>query len=76
MIVLSSLLAVAYVWRLVEAAYFRGPEAGRPTGREMPLAMAVPAWSLVAATIYFGFDTRLTVGPATQAAALLTGGAP
>ena len=76
MIVLSSLLAVAYVWRLVEAAYFRAPRPGLIAAREMPLAMAVPAWTLVIATIYFGFDTRLTIGPASRAAAMLFGGGP
>ncbi|HUF80553.1 MAG TPA: monovalent cation/H+ antiporter subunit D family protein [Burkholderiales bacterium] len=73
MIVTSSFLAVAYVWRVVEAAYFRAPPPGLAVAREMPLAMAIPAWLLVAATIYFGLDTRLTIGSASRAAAMLFG---
>jgi multicomponent Na+:H+ antiporter subunit D len=74
LIVLSSLLAVAYVWRVVEAAYFREPRPELAGARELPLAMAVPAWAMIGATIWFGFDTRVTVGSASQAAAMLMGG--
>ncbi len=69
-IVLSSLLAVVYVWRVVEVAYFRAPRAGA-VRQEMPLALAVPAWLMVAATVYFGLDTTFTVGTASEAAAML-----
>ena len=66
-ILLSSLLAVAYVWRFVEVAYFRPMPAGT-TKQEAPLALLVPAWILVGATIWFGLDTSFTVGTATEAA--------
>jgi multicomponent Na+:H+ antiporter subunit D len=74
LIVLSSLLAVAYVGRFVEAAYFRAPLAGADTPARLPWSMAVPAAALVAATLYFGIDSRFTVDSATRAAALLFGG--
>jgi multicomponent Na+:H+ antiporter subunit D len=70
LIVLSSLLAVVYVWRVVEVAYFRTPRA-HAVPREAPFSMAAPAWLMVAATVYFGLDTSLTVGSASQAAAML-----
>lgn len=73
-IVITSLMAVVYVWRVVEAAWFRAPPAGREDVREAPLAMLVPVWVLVAANFYFGIDTRLTVGVATRAAEVLVGG--
>ena len=73
-IVTSSLLAVAYVWRFVEVAYFRSPHAHLAARREAPLAMLVPAWILVGATLYFGLETSVTVGSATNAAAMLLGG--
>ncbi|EXI80158.1 MAG: Multiple resistance and pH homeostasis protein D [Candidatus Accumulibacter appositus] len=76
LIVLSSLLAVAYVWRFVEAAYFHAPRADLAGVREAPLALALPAWILVAATLWFGFDTSITVGSASRAAAQLLGIAP
>ncbi|WP_291994184.1 monovalent cation/H+ antiporter subunit D family protein [Candidatus Accumulibacter sp. ACC003] len=73
LIVLSSLLAVAYVWRFVEVAYFHAPRADLAGVREAPLALALPAWILVAATIWFGVDTSVTVGSAATAAAQLLG---
>jgi multicomponent Na+:H+ antiporter subunit D len=73
LIVASSLLALAYVWRFVEAAYFREPRSDIDPTAKVPLSMAVPAAALVAATVYFGLDTSFTVGSATQAAAALLG---
>ena len=73
-IVASSLLAVVYVWRFVEAAYFREPSPEVAGLREAPLSMLVPAWLLVLACIYFGLDTQLTLGGAGAAAAELMRG--
>jgi len=72
MILLSSLLAVAYVWRFVEAAYFREPRQDLGQART-PWSMGVPAAVLVVATVYFGLDTDFTVGSAARAAALMLG---
>jgi multicomponent Na+:H+ antiporter subunit D len=73
-VLVGSLLAIAYVWRVVEAAYFAEPAT--PGRAEAPLAMLVPTWLLALATIYFGVETSLSVGTATQAAELLLSGAP
>jgi multicomponent Na+:H+ antiporter subunit D len=73
LIVASSLLAVAYVWRFVEAAYFREPVSAPQGSRRVPPLMAVPTALLVAATVYFGLDTSFTVGSATAAAGQLMG---
>ena len=72
-VLLGSLLAVVYVWKLIEVLYF---QAGDPPTdvREAPLMLLVPTWALVLANIYFGFDTELTVGVAGQAAQLLLTG--
>ena len=70
-IVASSLLAVAYVWRFVEVAYFRAPEGGVAMQREAPLALLVPAWALVGATVYLGLETSVSVGSAASIAAML-----
>jgi len=72
LILLSSLLAIIYIWRVVEAAYLQEAPEGAPTG-EAPLVMLVPTWALVAANVYFGIDTRLSVGVAERAAAALMG---
>ncbi len=74
-VLVGSLLAVVYVWKVVEVAYFRtaSAEAGI---REAPLSLLVPTWALVLANLYFGLDANLTAGVATRAAALLIGGLP
>ena len=72
----GSLLAAVYVWRVVEAAYFREPPEGGQRVAEAPLMMLVPTWALIFFTIYFGIDTDLTVGVAGRAAALLIGLTP
>jgi len=77
LILASSLLAVVYVWRVIEAAYFEAPPPGRGDVEEAPLSMLVPSWLLVIATIYFGIDSELTAGLAQRAAeALLLVGGP
>ncbi len=74
LILLGSLLAVVYVWKLVEAAYLTEPQ-GDVAVQEVPLSFLVPLWLLVIANVYFGLNTEVTVGLARQAAAALTGGA-
>lgn len=71
-ILLSSLLAIIYVWRLVEAAYLSPSPEGAPSG-EAPLIMLIPTWVLVLANFYFGVDTRVSVGVALKAAQYLLG---
>ncbi len=71
LIVASSLLAVAYVWRFVEVAYLRAPRPDTLGVGEAPWSMRLPTAVLVLATLYFGLDTSFTLGSAAQAAALL-----
>ncbi|MEW6291939.1 MAG: monovalent cation/H+ antiporter subunit D family protein [Pseudomonadota bacterium] len=66
-ILLSSLLAVAYVWRFVEVAYFHAAPEGSGK-QEAPLGLLIPAWLMVIATTWFGLDTSFTVGSALEAA--------
>lgn len=70
----SSLLAIIYVWRVIEVAYCRPPSDAVAAAKEAPLAMLIPMWLLVAANVYFGLDTRVSVGIAEQAAQSLMGG--
>jgi multicomponent Na+:H+ antiporter subunit D len=72
-LVVTSLIAVAYVWRVVEVAWFRPPAADGLDVADPPWSMRVSMLVAAAATVYFGLDTRLTVGVASQAAALLLG---
>lgn len=70
-VLLGSLVALAYVGRLVEAAYFRPPPLDAEPVREAPWAMQFSTWALIAGSLYFGLHTELTVGIAERAAALL-----
>jgi multicomponent Na+:H+ antiporter subunit D len=75
MIVLfGSLLAVMYVWRVVEVAWFSSPSARAAEASEAPLVMLLPTWILVLANLYFGIDTSLTVGVADLAAGIFMEG--
>ena len=71
LVLLASLLAVIYIWRVVEAAYFRPTPAGRAAVSEAPLSMLIPTWVLIGASIYFGIHTDLSVGVARRAAQML-----
>lgn len=74
LLVISSLLAVIYIWRVVEVAYFRDPGAGDAGAvREAPVSLLAPLWLLALANLYFGVDTSLTVGAAGRAAAMMMG---
>lgn len=75
LILMSSLLAVIYVWRVIEVAYFKPAPEGVETIDEAPFAMLMPTWVLIGASVYFGIDTDLTVGVAQRAASVLFGGA-
>jgi multicomponent Na+:H+ antiporter subunit D len=73
-IVASSMLAVAYVWKFVEVAYLQPPDAGAHLQRKPVLTMAIPTSVLCAATLYFGLDTRFSLGAASAAAKVLLNG--
>ena len=75
LIVLSSLLAVIYVWRVVEVAYLQPSPANRQVVRA-PVIMLIPMWILVLANIYFGIDASFPVQLSTNAAGLLLGAQP
>lgn len=61
-VVVSSLLAIVYVWRVVEVAYFRDPVKNYSDIREAPLSMLVPMWLCVLLSLVLGVYTYPTVG--------------
>jgi multicomponent Na+:H+ antiporter subunit D len=69
-IVLSSLMAVWYVWRVVEAAWFRTPPAEGGSD-EAPLPMLAVLWIAALANIWFGLQPRFPLALARSAAAAL-----
>ena len=74
LILASSLIAVIYIWRVVETAYFKPAPENEKDIDEAPAAMLLPTWILIGASIYFGIDTSLTVSVAEQATTTLIGG--
>lgn len=76
LIVFTSLLAVVYVWKMIEAAYFRPVPDGAPDIAEAPLSLRLPLWLVALACLYFGLDASGPVGVAELATrTLLEGGA-
>ena len=71
LIVLTSLLAVIYVWRVIEQLYFREPREGYTHTKEAPLLLLICTWVMILSTVYFGIDTRYPVEMATTAANVL-----
>ena len=71
-ILLASLLAVVYIWRVVEVAYFRSPPVDTPD--EAPLALLIPTWLMIGASVVFGIWTGPMLHIASQAAQSLRGG--
>ena len=75
LLLVSSLLAVIYVWRVGEVAYFQKSD-GEIEVREAPILMQIPMWILTGSIVFFGVQTSLTAGVARQAAEWLLGGTP
>lgn len=72
-ILVGSVMAVVYVWRIVETAYFgQGAAAIRgETIKEAPLAILIPTWIAVLLNIWFGLAPGLPVELSSSAAELL-----
>lgn len=79
-ILLGSLLAVMYVWKIVELAYFQTAEpsgvagvggAVEQTVEEEPWSLVLPAWVLIGASVYFGIDASVSSWLAKNAAQVL-----
>lgn len=75
-VLISSLLAIIYFWKVIEVAYFKPRPEGAPVVSEVPLTMLLPMWTMVFANFYFGMNTDLTISTAMAAAKALIGGAP
>jgi multicomponent Na+:H+ antiporter subunit D len=73
LLLMGSLLAVAYVWRVVEVAYFRPPTSAVAAATEAPLVMLIPTYVVIGASIGFGIWTTFPTGMARQAAVAIMG---
>ena len=72
--VASSALALAYIWRIVEAAYLHKRPQDAPILQERATQW-IPIWLLVGATIWFGINASDLVHAAYAAATMMLGGA-
>jgi multicomponent Na+:H+ antiporter subunit D len=81
-IIASSLLAVAYVWRIVEAIYFNAPDdmaadaaaagaADTAVFAEAPLPLLAVTWLVALANILFGLMPQLAIRLSSAAASTL-----
>ena len=75
-IVLGSLMAVAYIWRVVEVTCFRQPETGPVEVSEAPRLMLTVTWLVALANVYFGLSPWLQTRLAEGGARMLLGEMP
>jgi len=73
LILVSSLLALIYIWRVVEVAYFNVPGAAMHKVKEAPASMLIPVWLLIGANLYVGINASLIAAIARQGANALLG---
>jgi multicomponent Na+:H+ antiporter subunit D len=74
-VLVGSLMALAYIWKVVEVAYFQTEDPDQEVS-EAPLSLLVPTWALVVASYWFGIDASTTADVATRAAEALLGVMP
>ena len=70
-ILVGSLLAVVYMWKLIETLFFEKSEQRIQLRTEAPLSLLVPLWLLVLANIYFGIETEMLLKATATAVDLL-----
>ena len=66
LVLFSSLLAVIYIWKVVETAYFRKQNPARETPGEAPVPMLASLWLITLANYWFGIDPSLPLALAGQ----------
>ncbi|MEQ8859759.1 MAG: monovalent cation/H+ antiporter subunit D family protein [Pseudomonadales bacterium] len=76
LVLIASLLALVYVWKVVETAYFKPRPAGAPELSEAPPMMLAVLWVMALANVWFGVNTDFTLGLAGNAARALSGMGP
>jgi multicomponent Na+:H+ antiporter subunit D len=75
-VLIGGLLALIYVWRLIEIIWFAKPDDPHKRVAEAPLTMLLPMWILIGASVVFGVDATWTAQSAGEAARLLLPGGP
>ena len=77
-ILVSSLLAAIYMWRVVSVAFFTEapPGTAQAQAHEVHWTMVAPVVVLASANVWFGVETSFSTGFAELASAALFGGSP
>ena len=76
LILVSSLMAVVYVWKVVEVAYLKAPPGQKLDEikrEEAPVLVLVVLWTLVIANVWFGIDPSLPLALANMEVVELLG---
>ncbi|MGH1440356.1 MAG: monovalent cation/H+ antiporter subunit D family protein [Cellvibrionaceae bacterium] len=82
MILLSSLMAIIYIGKIIEAFCFKPENSVKASGgdseatliKEAPLMMLLPLWTLIVISVYTGINGDIVVNFAELAAQQLLGG--
>jgi len=72
-ILVSSLMALVYIWRVIESAYFGAIASDSGELREAPLPLLLGAWITALANIYFGLSPDVPLDLSQTAADILLG---
>ncbi len=72
-IVAGSLIAIVYVWRIVESACFAEPDNDGKAVVTMPPALLIVTWIVAIGNIYFGLAPSLPFSLSASAADILLG---
>ncbi len=73
LILMSSLLAVGYVWKVIEVMLLKPPTDRVENTKPAPLSMIWPVWVMIGSTVVFGLWTTWTGTVAEVAAETLMG---
>ena len=74
LILIGSILAIIYIWKVVEVIYFQSADSESMKYNEVPLSMLIPVWVFIFANIYFGVNASLVTDISQQAAIYLMEG--
>ena len=74
LILASSLMALVYIWRIVETLYFKPVVQGDTVRGEAPLQLLVMIWVAALANIFFGLFPQAPLALSELSAAALLGG--
>lgn len=73
LMVFSSFLAVFYIGRILQAAFFMPPANPSAPRREAPILVLVPLWILALSNLYFGIAAQFPLGLARDGAVAALG---